>query len=133
MPAAATAFRVPTRRCRPRHRASKGTGHMSDTRRGGVRANDAPVPAGFGLPFVGRARELDALRARLDAAEAGAGGVAMLVGEAGIGKTRALQEFAAEARGRGASVLWGRCFEGDWSPPFAPWADALGRYAGTTD
>ena len=94
-----------------------------------------PVPllAGPGLAFVGRAREFAALHRQLEAAFAGAGGVAMLVGEAGIGKTRTAQEFAAEAGRRGACVLAGRCYEGEWSPPFGPWVEALGRYAQATD
>jgi len=39
-----------------------------------------------GSAFVGRARELAALRALLDAARAGTGGLALLAGEPGIGK-----------------------------------------------
>ena len=83
--------------------------------------------------FVGRQRELGFLRERLATSLAGIGGVAMLVGEPGIGKTRTAQEFAAEAAAQGATVLWGRCFEGEWSPPFGPWVEALGRYARITE
>src|SRR5688500_4828754 len=60
----------------------------------------AARPAGF----VGRLRELEALRAQLGEAVAGTGGFAMLVGEPGIGKTRTAQRFAAEARSGGALV-----------------------------
>jgi len=45
--------------------------------------------------FVGRQRELQALRAHLDGAFAGVGSLVMLVGEAGIGKTSTAREFAA--------------------------------------
>ena len=38
--------------------------------------------------FVGREREMDALRTRLEAACRGHGSVALLVGDPGIGKTR---------------------------------------------
>ncbi len=81
--------------------------------------------------FVGRQRELQALRAHLDAAFAGAGSLAMLVGEAGIGKTSTAREFVAFVRKLGLVVLWGSCFEGEWSPPYGPWVDALGEYART--
>jgi DNA-binding CsgD family transcriptional regulator len=75
--------------------------------------------------MVGRQRELDLLRGLLDRARAGSGGGVLLAGEAGIGKTRLLQELAAESVRSGAAVLWGRCFEGDSAPPFTPWIEAL--------
>jgi class 3 adenylate cyclase len=50
-------------------------------------------------PFVGRAAEADALRRKLDAARAGNGGLAMLVGEPGIGKTRTAEEFCHRPSG----------------------------------
>src|SRR5215470_16327081 len=49
-------------------------------------------------PFVGREAELGRLTARLRLAKGGSGGLAMLVGEPGIGKTRTLQEFGETAR-----------------------------------
>jgi predicted ATPase len=60
-------------------------------------------------PYVGREAELAALAADLDAAVAGRGGVVLLAGEPGIGKTRLAEELAARAAARGALVLWGRC------------------------
>jgi class 3 adenylate cyclase len=80
-------------------------------------------------PFVGREAELARLAQRFDAARGGRGGLAMLVGEPGIGKTRTLEELAARARREGATVLWGRCFEGECAAPFAPFAEALGEHA----
>jgi len=81
-------------------------------------------------PFVGREPESAALRKKLDHARVGTGGVAMLVGEPGIGKTRTIEEFCAHARSQGARVLAGRCYEGEWAPPFSPFAEALRDYAG---
>jgi len=97
-----------------------------------------PAPAGRGSatdepPFVGRARELGGLLGQLGAALTGDGGVALLVGEPGIGKTRTLQRLAGVAQARGARVLWGRGFDGEWAPPFGPWVDALGRWAAGVD
>ena len=79
--------------------------------------------------FVGRQRELAILGRELDEALAGRGGLATLVGEAGIGKTWVAHRFAGDAKRRGATVLTGRCFEGEWQPPYAPWSTALGEYA----
>jgi class 3 adenylate cyclase/tetratricopeptide (TPR) repeat protein len=76
-------------------------------------------------PFVGRGKEMARLQARLDEARAGHGGLVMLVGEPGIGKSRTIEEFAEQARVGGALVLAGRCFEGEWAPPYAPFAEAI--------
>lgn len=56
----------------------------------------------------------------------------MVVGEAGIGKTRLLQEFATYARLRGAQVLWGAAYEGEARLPYGPFADALRDYVSRT-
>lgn len=95
-------------------------------------ATPAPVaspPAG--LPFVGRDRELADLIAALDAATGGRGGIHLVSGEAGIGKTRLVHELAGIAAARGACVLNGRCYEGDGAPAYAPWMSALGAFART--
>jgi DNA-binding CsgD family transcriptional regulator len=81
-------------------------------------------------PFVGRAAERKLLRERLTAARAGRGGVALIAGEAGIGKSTLARAAAAEAERAGARILWGHLFEGGWSPPFFPWTEALGGLAG---
>jgi len=80
-------------------------------------------------PFVGRGKEMARLQAKLDEARAGHGGLVMLVGEPGIGKSRTIEEFAEQARAGGALVLAGRCFEGEWAPPYAPFAEAIAGYA----
>src|SRR5262249_46883584 len=80
-------------------------------------------------PFVGRERELAALRAQLAEACAGRGGLALIVGEAGIGKTALARAFATAARVEGRTVLGGACLEGDWQPPYGPWVEALGARA----
>ncbi len=76
-------------------------------------------------PFVGRSAEVARLRQRFDDANAGRGGLVMLVGEPGIGKTRTSDEFAEWVTERGGRVLRGRCFEGDWAPPYGPFAEAI--------
>ncbi len=67
------------------------------------------IPRRFDLPFVGRKPELAALREALEQAVAhGVPRLVTVLGEAGIGKTRLVSEFAAGAR-MGARVLTGRC------------------------
>ena len=96
----------------------------------------APEPEPENQPaapgFVGRAPEQAQLAAALDRAFAGAGSLVMVVGEPGIGKTRLLEQFSAHARTTGARVLTGRCYDGDWAPPFSPFVDAIKQHAMTT-
>ncbi|HVH19981.1 MAG TPA: BREX system ATP-binding domain-containing protein [Myxococcota bacterium] len=81
---------------------------------------------GAGLhAFVGREQELATLLAALDAAARGAGGVQLLRGEAGIGKSRTAREVVAAARERGFTVGIGHCLDGDAAPAYEPWVRAL--------
>jgi DNA-binding CsgD family transcriptional regulator len=84
-------------------------------------------------PFVGREAELAALTADLDAAAGGRGGVVLVAGEPGIGKTRLVEELAAQATVCGALVLWGRCWEGEGAPAFWPWIQVVRAYLQTVD
>jgi hypothetical protein len=84
-------------------------------------------------PFVGRDAEMSKLNARLAEARSGHGGLVMLVGEPGIGKSRMIDEFTENARNDGAAVLIGACFEGEWSPPYAPFVEAIENYVKTAE
>jgi DNA-binding NarL/FixJ family response regulator/tetratricopeptide (TPR) repeat protein len=76
--------------------------------------------------FVGRAEELDRLLALLERAERGRPAVGLVAGDAGVGKTRLLDELAARAEGRGVRVLQGGCMEvGDVGLPYVPFVDAF--------
>jgi Cdc6-like AAA superfamily ATPase len=79
--------------------------------------------------FVGREKELERLRTTFDNAVSGHGGLVMLVGEPGIGKTRTTQELETYAKMRGAQVLWGRTHESAGAPPYWPWIQAGNQYA----
>ena len=78
--------------------------------------------------FVGRDSELDRLVAGLDDAIAGRGRLFLLAGEPGIGKSRLAEELIAHARGRGARVLVGRCWEAGGAPAYWPWVQSLRTY-----
>jgi DNA-binding SARP family transcriptional activator/predicted ATPase len=76
------------------------------------------------LPLVGRADQLAALsdahaRARPD------GGLAVIEGEAGIGKTRLAHELIRKARSGGAVVLAGRCYDDEAGLPYGPIIELL--------
>jgi hypothetical protein len=78
--------------------------------------------------FVGRQREMEALRSALEEALSGQGRLMMLVAEPGIGKTRMAQELSTYAERRGARVLWGRCYENPGAPPYWPWVQIIRTY-----
>ncbi|WP_299028902.1 AAA family ATPase [uncultured Thermanaerothrix sp.] len=64
-------------------------------------------------PFVGRGREMNALQACWEQAIKGHGHVVLISGEAGVGKTRLTEEFAALVRWHGGVVAHGRCYESE--------------------
>ncbi|MEV4539243.1 AAA family ATPase [Asanoa sp. NPDC049518] len=76
--------------------------------------------------LIGRTEELALLRRTVEAALAGDTGLALVQGEPGVGKTRLLEEVAAEAERSGALVAWGRCLEGNGAPSMWPWVQAVG-------
>jgi len=71
--------------------------------------------------FVGREHECTRLDEWVAAARNGAGGLALISGEAGIGKTRLVEQLANDAAGRGWVVLWAQCQTGAGAPPYLPW------------
>jgi ATP/maltotriose-dependent transcriptional regulator MalT len=79
-----------------------------------------------GTRLVGREAEFAALRDELKRARAGEPAAMLVGGEAGVGKTRLVEEFIGYAKAEGAQVLTGQCLElGEEGPPFAPFAAAL--------
>jgi DNA-binding SARP family transcriptional activator len=76
-------------------------------------------------PLVGRSDELVRLVELYHATNQGRGHVAVVRGEAGIGKTRLAGELLGWARGQGADVLRGRAFEAGGRLPYQPLVDAL--------
>jgi predicted ATPase len=73
--------------------------------------------------LIGRTAALTALGRLVDAAVNGAGGLAFVTGDAGIGKTAVADEARRQAIGRGATVVWGTCVDGAGVPVYWPWQD----------
>jgi DNA-binding SARP family transcriptional activator len=89
-------------------------------------------PAGTAWPMAGRTEELGALAAAWGEVSdtRSAGQVVAVVGEAGCGKTALIDEFRASAKAGGATVMHGRCHDGESGLPFALAAGLL-RSAGS--
>ena len=92
-------------------------------------APDVATAATGRTPYVGRESERAEARRLLDQAVAGRGGVLLLGGEPGVGKTRLAEEILLEARQRGCLALIGRCYETEGTPPFIPWVEIVERLA----
>ncbi|MDX1613356.1 MAG: protein kinase, partial [Candidatus Promineifilaceae bacterium] len=75
--------------------------------------------------LVGRTRELGEATDMWLRAMRGRGGLLLLSGEPGIGKTRLAQALIAQAEASGAVVLRGGCYEFEASAPYLPVAEAL--------
>ena len=90
-----------------------------------VSAETAPTATDGRTPFVGRESERAEARRLLERAVAGQGGVLLLGGEPGVGKTRLAEEVLIEARNRGCLALTGRCYETEGTPPFIPWVEIV--------
>jgi tetratricopeptide (TPR) repeat protein len=73
---------------------------------------------GNGRPFVGRMEAVEALYRRFEDARAGTGGVTLLIGATGTGKSTLVAELVKNFRARGTQVLLGRAPPLDAPPPF---------------
>jgi DNA-binding CsgD family transcriptional regulator len=81
-----------------------------------------------GERFVGRQAELGLLGRRLVDARAGVGGIVVVTGPAGIGKTRLVEEFLASVRETPAG--WGGAVANAGMPALWPWTRALRGWPG---
>src|SRR5262249_4476108 len=79
--------------------------------------------------FVGRERELEVLVGGLRDARAGRARFVLVSGDAGIGKTRIVEELVRRADLPPGRVLWGRAPEQTGAPSYWPWIRALESYA----
>ena len=75
--------------------------------------------------LIGREADLAALQALVEQAKRGDGQVALIGGEAGIGKSRLVAETKTYATGQGFMLLQGNCFQADSALPYTPFLDVL--------
>ncbi|WP_370327995.1 BTAD domain-containing putative transcriptional regulator [Euzebya sp.] len=75
--------------------------------------------------LAGRDDELARLRTAWTSAAGGRGGVVLVRGDAGIGKSGLVEALATTVRDGGGDVRWGRCFETEGAPVLWPWVQVI--------
>jgi class 3 adenylate cyclase/tetratricopeptide (TPR) repeat protein len=76
-------------------------------------------------PFVERDAERASLRRLIEDALVGNGGLGLVAGEPGVGKSRLVAEIGDEAQARGMRVLTGHCVEMSGTPPYLPYVEMI--------
>ncbi|MGQ0600558.1 MAG: helix-turn-helix transcriptional regulator [Anaerolineales bacterium] len=91
-----------------------------------------PLSQSFLCPIlVGRATELESLTRLMERARTGPAQLALIAGEAGLGKSRLAAELKTHAMAQGFTVRQGHCFEPDRTLPYAPFLDLLRTFFAT--
>ena len=80
--------------------------------------------------LIGRQDHLDLLTRLVEQVRRGAGQVALVTGEAGIGKSRLVATVGRHASEQGLFALNGNCYEQDRALPYAPFLDLLSSLTG---
>ena len=103
-----------------------------DKAEGSEPVNEA-MPATSGPPLVGRDAEFAALLGGLEEAIAGRAPLFLITGQAGMGKSRLVDEVEAIARSKGVRVLSGRGWEAVDAPAYWPWIQVLRQLCSELD
>ena len=86
----------------------------------------APALTPTARPIVGRRHERERIAQAIGAAQSNASrDVLWITGEAGIGKTRLLEDIGDQVRAAAGIVLAGRAYEAEMVRPYGAWIDAL--------
>ncbi|MEU7897822.1 AAA family ATPase [Nonomuraea sp. NPDC049152] len=78
-----------------------------------------------GQALIGREHPAELLRAEISRVTASHGGLVLVTGEAGIGKTTLVTSAAEQARREGAVVLSGSCWDSEAAPGYWPWVQVI--------
>ncbi len=75
--------------------------------------------------LVGREAEISRMRKQLRRVQQGIGGMVLISGTAGVGKTRLAAELGVEAEQDGILTLLGNCYDREDPVPFVPFVEVL--------
>jgi DNA-binding SARP family transcriptional activator/tetratricopeptide (TPR) repeat protein len=90
-----------------------------------------PIETATRRPFIGRRQELETLLLHMHATAKGSGGVILLSGDTGVGKTRLAYEALQVAVSSGMRALLGGCYEQEGQHPYQPFVEAFNHYLST--
>jgi tetratricopeptide (TPR) repeat protein len=85
------------------------------------------------VELIGRDETLAALQARVARASRGLGGLILVSGEAGIGKTAVCEQLVDQALQQGFRSAWVACLEAAVVPPLWPWTQLLQQLDSSLD
>src|SRR5215208_3454176 len=80
--------------------------------------------------LIGRESDLQRLDRLISQSQEGNGQIALISGEAGIGKSRLVREVKGRAS-EGTLILEGQCFQTDLALPYSPLLDLFRNYFST--
>ncbi len=80
------------------------------------------------VPLVDRVAELGQLRQAMERTSLGEGGLTFVAGEAGVGKTRLVEELIESSKGKNVTVMLGRCSRREGKTPYSPWIDQVREF-----
>jgi DNA-binding SARP family transcriptional activator len=107
--------------------AARATGTPPVQRESG---SSGPPPV-MSRPFEVHKVQLDRMHRRIADVADGRGGVVVLVGEPGVGKTTLAERAAEMAAGAGLCSVWSRCLDAGSAPAYWPWVQLLRRVTQT--
>ncbi len=98
-----------------------------------MEAREFPPIRPDAAPLIGRSKERQQAADLMDAARTGTGGAMLILGDAGIGKSKFVNWSMEEWVTRGGHVVQGRCIEFNEPIPYQPILDGLGSYLNEKD
>lgn len=89
---------------------------------------DKVIRLNYRTSLIGRDKELDELKKLFHEATKGTGCIAFINGEAGMGKTRLVEEFKDYAYKNGGVFTYGKCYSGESKVPYGIFKDVVSSY-----
>lgn len=116
-----------------RYQSAKGLLHDLERIRKGeenfvIGERDQKIKLTFRSRLVGREQEFGTLKKLFEQAQSGSGGICFIAGEAGIGKSRLVDELRGYIYERGGSFYMSKCFSQENKIPFYPFRDMVDEY-----
>ncbi|MBN1897989.1 MAG: diguanylate cyclase [Spirochaetes bacterium] len=94
---------------------------------------DQKIKISYQTRLIGREAELTKLQKSYNKARDGQGGICLIAGEPGIGKSRLVEEIRGYCYEQGGLFISGRCLDQENKTPYQPLSDAINGYISYVD